>query len=56
MNQRSFTSSVIENIIKFGIVSQGNHSGTIVYSDAVNKLKVVVDKVTGAVITTLNYK
>ncbi len=53
MQERGFTPSVIENALKNGTRSAGNKPGTSLFTDSVNKLRVVTNSETGNVITVI---
>lgn len=51
MQERGYTPTVVENAIKTGIKSPGNKPGRSVYKDVINKLEVIVEDLTGKVVT-----
>lgn len=53
MQNRGFTPSVVENAINTGTRSAGNTSSTSVFTDAVNKLRVITNSETGRVVTVI---
>ncbi|MBS3668075.1 DUF4258 domain-containing protein [Vreelandella boliviensis] len=53
MQERGFTPSVVENAIENGVRSAGNKPGSLLFTDAANSLKVVVNSQTGRVITVI---
>jgi len=53
MQERGYTPSVIENALQNGALSAGNKPNTSLYTDTVNKLRVVTNSETGNVITLI---
>ena len=53
MQERGYTPSVIENALQNGARSAGNKPNTSLYTDTVNKLRVVTNSETGNVITVI---
>jgi filamentous hemagglutinin len=53
MQERGYTPSVIENALQNGTRSAGNKPNTSLYTDTVNKLRVVTNSETGNVITVI---
>uniref|UniRef100_A0A486XSH0 RHS protein n=1 Tax=Rheinheimera sp. BAL341 TaxID=1708203 RepID=A0A486XSH0_9GAMM len=53
MQERGYTPSVVENALHNGVKSAGNTPNTMLYTDSVNKLRVVVNSKTGNVITVI---
>lgn len=53
MQERGYTPTIVENVIKFGVKTLGNKPNTFVYSDVVNKIRVVVNATTGRIITVI---
>ena len=53
MQERGYTPTVVENVIKYGVKTIGNKPDTLVYSDAINKIRVVVNVTTGRIITVI---
>ena len=51
MQERGYTPTVVENVIKNGVSRVGNESSATVYTDNVNKISAVVDSTSGRVIT-----
>ena len=56
MQERGFTPTVVENAIEQGRRTPGNKPGTLVYTDEVNGIKVVVNEETGRVVTIMERK
>ncbi len=53
MQERGFVPSVVENAIATGTQAAGNQPGTVVVTDAVNRLRVILDEASGRVITVI---
>ena len=53
MQERGFTPSVVESTIQNGTSTPGKSPETVVYTDTVNKLRVVVNSDTGRVVTVI---
>ena len=51
MQERGYTPTVVENVIKNGVSRVGNESSATVYTDNVNNISAVVDSTSGRVIT-----
>ena len=53
MQNRGIPPSVVQNAIEHGISSLGNKPGTQIFTDMVNKIRVVINSTTGNVITVI---
>ena len=51
MQERGFTPTVIENVIKTGVRTNGNQPNTAVFTDSKNKVRVIINTESGRIVT-----